>query len=68
MIERIIVDENLLYLEKVLLNLLDYTFDDDVRKHINNLYALVSKKLYSKLKSDNDIDYFECEIIFYYKK
>lgn len=41
------VDINLLYLERLILSLNSFTFDDDVKKSINELQTLVCDKLYS---------------------
>lgn len=57
------VDENLLYLEKVLDDLSCYVFDDEINNILIKLGSIVKNKLYSDLNLSNKeiLDY---EIIF----
>lgn len=57
------VDENLLYLEKVLDDLSCYVFDDEINDILIKLGSIVKNKLYSDLNLSNKeiLDY---EIIF----
>ncbi len=57
------VDENLLYLEKVLDDLSCYVFDDEINDILTKLGSIVKNKLYSDLNLSNKeiLDY---EIIF----
>lgn len=57
------VDENLLYLEKVLDDLSCYVFDDEINDILTKLGSIVKNKLYSNLNLSNKeiLDY---EIIF----
>ena len=53
--KKLIVDDNLLYLQKILLDLKAYRFDKDISKLLNDLRNLVDSKLYSNL----DLEDFE---------
>lgn len=57
------VDENILYLEKVLDDLSCYVFDDEINNILIKLGSIVKNKLYSDLNLSNKeiLDY---EIIF----
>lgn len=48
--ENLVIDFNLLYLNNLLLDLDNYSFDNDVLKLLNRLKCVVEKKLYSNLK------------------
>lgn len=48
--ENLVIDFNLLYLNNLLLDLDNYSFDNDVLKLLNRLKCIVEKKLYSNLK------------------
>ena len=69
-IERLKVDENLLYLENVLFDLDNYSFDKDILNLLIDLKSLVDSKLYSKLDLNNlNLDVVKKNIIieYYYK-
>lgn len=62
------VDINLLYLERLILSLNSFTFDDDVLAAINDLRLLVCNKLYDFIPNSNyDIESSSIKMIFILK-
>ena len=64
MLLEIEIDENLFYLNKILISLEKYFFDDEVKEHLKKLSNLVNRKLYSSLTSNKDIIATKFKIIF----
>lgn len=68
-VEDLQVNEDLIYLERVLFDLDSYKFDRDVTALLNQLNSLVSKKLYSNFNLDSlDIENQEMYIRYYLKE
>lgn len=62
------VDINLLYLERLILSLNSFTFDDDVLTAINDLRLLVCDKLYNFIPNNNyDIKSSSVKMIFIFE-
>lgn len=68
MTEEVEFDVDLLYLENILLSLDMFKFDKDIIEHLNNLRALVDKKLYSAFKyPEKDIREVKYKMTYYYE-
>lgn len=62
--KELILDENLFILDNLLVELADFSFDEEVTKRLRELSKFVNKKLYSEL---DPRDLKEYHIIFRYE-